>query len=194
MASKPKQRFTPEEYLTLEREAEYRSEYLDGEIFAMVGASEKHNLIVVNIVTRLNNQLRDRPCKVYSSDMRVDLRERGLYAYPDVIALCDKARFRDDEDDDMDNLLNPALIIEVLSKSTEAYDRGEKFTRYRRIGSLVEYLLVAQDKSHVEHYIRQSDNEWLLTEANSLDHSIYLPSIECHLKLADVYNKVEIGE
>jgi len=126
--------------------------------------------------------------------MRVDVRERGLYAYPDVVALCDEAKFRDDEDDEMDNLLNPTVIIEVLSKSTEGYDRGEKFTRYRRIESLVEYLLVAQNKHHIEHYIRQSGNEWLLTEAISLDDSIYLPSLECHLKLAEVYNKVDTGE
>lgn len=190
MASHPEPHFTPEEYLAMEREAEFKSEYIDGEIVAMVGASERHNLIVVNLVTLLNMQVRNRPCKVYSSDMRVDVRERGLYAYPDVVMLCGEAKFRDDE---MDNLLNPSLIIDVLSKSTEGYDRGEKFAKYRRIESLAEYLLFAQDEPHVEHYVRQANNEWLLSEVNELDDTLYLPSIACHLKLGEVYNKVELG-
>jgi Uma2 family endonuclease len=190
MASQPEPRFTPEEYLAMERGAKFKSEYIDGEIVAMVGASERHNLIVVNLTTLLNMQLGNRPCKVYSSDLRVDVRERGLYAYPDVIVMCGEARFRDDE---MDNLLNPTLIIEVVSKSTEGYDRGEKFAKYRRIESLAEYLLFAQNKSRVEHYVRQANDEWLLSETDELDDTIYLPSIACQLKLGEVYNKVKLG-
>jgi Uma2 family endonuclease len=191
MASQPKPRYTPEEYLAIEREAEFKNEYLDGEIIAMVGASEPHNLIVVNLVTELANQLKRRPCKIYASDMRVDLRERYLFAYPDVVVVCGDASFRIGE---MDNLLNPTLIIEVLSKSTEGYDRGMKFIKYRRIESLQEYLLVAQDEPRIEQYIRQPSKEWLLSEFNGLDTIAYLPSIECHLTFKEVYDKVGFPE
>ena len=191
MASQPEPRFTPEEYLAMEREAEFKSEYLDGEIIAMVGASEPHNLIVTNIVRELSLQLKKRSCKVYSSDMRVDVREHGLYAYPDVIVLCGEAKFRDKR---MDNFLNPTLIIEVLSKSTESYDRGRKFIKYRRIESLKKYLLVAQDRSHIEHYTRQPDNQWLLSEAKGMRGILQLSSINCKLKLAEVYDKVSFPE
>jgi Uma2 family endonuclease len=187
MASLPKPRYTPEEYLAMEREAEFKNEYLDGEIIAMVGASEPHNLIVVNLVTELANQLKRRPCKIYASDMRVDLRERYLFAYPDVVVVCGEASFRCGE---MDNLLNPTLIIEVLSKSTEYYDRGRKFIKYRRIESLQEYLLVAQDEPRIEQYIRQPSKEWLLSEFDGLETTVYLPSIECHLTFKEVYDKV----
>jgi Uma2 family endonuclease len=191
MASKLKPRFTPEEYLELEREAEFKSEYIDGEIIATTGASEPHNLIVTNIVRELSTQLKGRPCRVYSSDMRVDLRERSFYAYPDVVILCGEPKLHDDW---MDNLLNPTIIIEVLSQSTEAYDRGRKFMKYRRIESLAEYVLVAQDSCYVEHYTRQPDDHWVLSEASSLDENIYLPSIECDLKLSEVYDKVDLSK
>jgi Uma2 family endonuclease len=191
MASLPKLRYTPEEYLAMEREAEFKSEYLDGEIIAMSGASERHNLIVANLIIELGTQLKGRACKLYTSDMRVDVRERGLYAYPDVIVVCGDARFRSGK---MDNLLNPTLIIEVLSKSTEYYDRGQKFIKYRRIESLQEYLLVAQDEPRIEQYLRQPSNEWLLSEFNGLETTIQLPSINCHLNLADVYDKVSFPE
>lgn len=191
MASKPIQHLTPEEYLAMEREASYKSEYIDGEVVAMVGASEPHNLIVTNIIAELSVQLRGRPCKVYASDMRVDVRESGLYAYPDVVALCGEPILTDDE---QDNLRNPAVIIEVLSKSTEAYDRGKKFMKYRRIESLFEYVLIAQDKYHVEHYVRQQNGRWLLSESTALGDEIYLSSIDCHLKLSAIYDKVAINE
>ena len=191
MTSLPQLRYTPEEYLAMEREAEFKSEYLDGEIIAMSGASERHNLIVANVTTELVIQLKKRACKVYTSGMRVDLRERYLYAYPDVVVVCGDARFRCDE---MDNLLNPTLIIEVLSKSTEYYDRGRKFIKYRRIESLQEYLLVAPDEPRIEQYIRQPSNEWLLSEYNKPEMTIHLSSINCHLNLIDMYDKVDFPE
>jgi len=191
MASNPTERFTTDEYLAMERAAQYKSEYIDGEIVAMVGASEPHNLIVTNLVGELSVQLRGRLCRVYASDMRVDVRESGLCAYPDVVALCGEPILADDE---QDNLRNPGVIIEVLSKSTEAYDRGKKFMKYRRIESLLEYLFIAQDKSHVEHYVRQVNGGWLLSESTTLGDEIYLSSIDCHLKLSVIYDKVAICE
>jgi Uma2 family endonuclease len=191
MVSNPIERFTADEYLAMERAAQYKSEYLDGEVVAMAGASEPHNLIVTNIVAELGVQLRGRPCRVYISNMRVDVRESGLYAYPDVVALCGEPILSDDQ---RDNLRNPAVIIEVLSKSTEGYDRGRKAMKYRRIESLLEYLLVAQDKSHVEHYVRQAKGGWLLSESTTLGDEILLSSIDCHLKLSAIYDKVSISE
>ena len=191
MASKPIERFTPNEYLAMERAAQYKSEYIDGEIIAMVGASEPHNLIVTNIVGELSVQLRGRQCRVYASDMRVDVRESGLYAYPDVVALCGEPIL---EGDEQDNLRNPAIIVEVLSKSTEAYDRGKKFMKYRKIESLSEYLLIAQDKSQVEHYVRQANGGWLLSESTAVSDEIHLASIDSHLKLSVIYDKVQVCE
>ena len=190
MVSQRKPKFTPEEYLEMERKAEFKSEYLDGEIFAMAGARERHNLIVVNVVTQLGTQLKGRPCRLYSNDMRVDVREHGLYSYPDIVALCSEPLWRDAR---RDNLLNPSLIIEVLSRSTAAYDRGEKFERYRRIDSFAEYVLIAQEKYHIEYFIRQPNNQWLLSEISGLVGKVGLASIGCDLVLADVYDKVEVG-
>ena len=188
MSLQPQQRYTPQEYLALERKAEYRSEYLAGEIFAMSGASRQHNLIAGNVFASLHGQLRNRPCEVYMGDMRVKVNQTGLYTYPDVVALCGEPQF---DDAQRDTLLNPAVIIEVLSPSTEAHDRGGKFGHYRKLDSLREYLLVAQEEPHIEHYVWQSDNQWLLSEAYSLQATVQLPSISCTLVLAEVYEKVE---
>jgi len=190
MASQTKPHYTPEEYLAIERGSEGKSEYYGGEIFAMSGASERHNLIAANILAGLHAQFRGRPCKVYTSDMRVKVNPTGLYTYPDVVALCGEARF---DDEQKDTLLNPTLIIEVLSKSTEAYDRGEKFAHYRKVDSLTEYLLVSQEKHQVDHYVRQSDNHWMLTDASNLEDTISLTSINCVLALNEIYDKVEMG-
>jgi Uma2 family endonuclease len=189
MSLQPQRRYTPEEYLALERKAEYKSEYFAGEIFAMSGASERHNLIVANVVAALHTQFRNRPCKVYPGDMRVKVNTTGLYTYPDVVALCGEAQF---DDEQRDTLLNPTVIVEVLSPSTEAYDRGDKFGHYRKLASLAEYVLISQEKSHIEHYLRQPDNQWLLSEASDLQDVMQLPSIGCVLLLAEVYDKVEI--
>jgi Uma2 family endonuclease len=187
MASQPHTRYTPDEYLAIERAADFKSEYIDGYIVAMVGASEPHNLIVTNVVGELRSQLKGRDCRVYSSDMRVDLRERKLFAYPDVVVVCGEPEFADER---RDNLRNPVVIIEVLSQSTESYDRGLKFIKYRRIESLKEYVLVAQDGALIERYVRQPNGYWLMSEANGLDAVVRLDSIECDLRLVEVYDKV----
>ena len=187
MSGQPQARYSPQEYLKLERQAEYKSEYVNGEIFAMSGASEEHNLIVMNVAAALHAQFRGRPCKVYANDMRVKVSPTGLYTYPDVVAVCGEAQL---EDAHLDTLLNPTLLVEVLSSSTEAYDRGEKAEHYRRLPSLAEYLLISQDKPHLEHYRRQADGRWLLSEASQLHALISLPAIDCTLRLAAVYDRV----
>lgn len=188
MSSKPRPRYTPAEYLAMERQAEQRSEYLGGEIFAMGGASERHNLIVTNTVRELSLQLKGRPCKTYASDMRVKVSPTGLYTYPDIVVVCGKALFDDEE---TDTLLNPTVIIEVLSKSTEGYDRGQKFEHYRKLESLAEYVLIAQEKVHVECYVRQPEGQWLLSETDNAQDTVPMPSIQCRLALSEVYDKVE---
>ena len=189
MSSQAQQPYTPEEYLALERQAPYKSEYCAGDIFAMAGASRWHNLIVTNVVRELSLQLKGRPCTTYPSDMRLKISPTGLYAYPDVTVVCGEAQF---EDTQQDTLLNPTLIVEVLSDSTEAYDRGGKFAHYRKLASLLEYVLITQTKPHLEHYVRQPDNRWLLAEVDSLRDTLHFPSIDCHLALAEVYDKVDI--
>lgn len=188
MASNPKTFYTPEEYLALERSSEIKHEYYNGEIFAMGGATEEHVSIVTNLVGELHSQLKTGPCKVYSNDLRVQVSLSGLYTYPDVIVLCEKPRFSEKQGD---TLLNPALIIEVLSDSTKDYDRGGKFEQYRAIDSFVEYLLIAQDRPHVEHYSRQPNGSWLLQETNNLEDTIELRSAPCRLRMADIYSRIE---
>ena len=185
-----KPRLTPEDYLAIERGAEYKSEYFNGEIFAMTGASEPHNAIVVNTTIQLGNQLKKRPCRLYANDLRVKVSPTGMYTYPDVAAACGELRF---EDGYIDTLLNPSVIVEVLSPSTEAYDRGEKFAHYRRLDSLMEYVLVSQDKVRVEHYTRQAGG-WLLTEISDLDGVLRLASIDCSVRLRDIYDKVQFED
>ena len=188
MWSLAKLKYTPQEYLALERAAEYRSEYDSGQIFPMGSAGRAHNLICGNVSAALSSQLRDRPCEVYSNDMRVQAASASRYSYPDVV-VCDEPQFLDASED---TLLNPLVLVEVLSPSTESKDRGEKFLRYRRIETLNDYLLVSQDAHHVEHFQRQADGSWRLTEADGLDESITLDSIGCVLPLAEVYAKVTL--
>ena len=190
MPSQPKSYCTPEQYLTLERTAAYKSEYFRGEVFAMAGASPTHVLIVANIVAALHGQLRRRPCNVYSTDLRVQVQASGLYTYPDVVVVCGDLQF---DDDHQDTLLNPTLIVEVLSESTQDYDRGGKFAQYRKIPSFMEYVLVAQDECQVEHFVKQAHGGWLLSETNRLDDTLSLSSIECTLLLSDVYEKVQFS-
>ena len=188
MSLQPKPYLSPEDYLALERRAEFKSEYFDGEIFAMAGASEPHNLIVANTLSEIRQQLKKRPCRAYANDMRVKVSPTGLFTYPDVIVVCGQARF---DDSQRDTLLNPTLIVEVLSGSTEAYDRGRKFEHYRKLESLMEYVLIAQHRPHVESYRRQPDQRWVLTESDGLESSLRLDAIDCELALAEIYDKVE---
>ena len=185
MEPKTKSQMSPEQYLEIERKAEYKSEYFNGEMFALAGAKENHNLIVLNTGSELRSQLKGRPCKVYPGDMRVRAYETGLYTYPEVVIVCVDPSF---EDKERDTLLNPVVIIEVLSESTEAYDRGRKFEHYRQIPSLQEYVLISQDRYKIEKFTRHK--EWTLSEEGELEKSIDLPSIRCSLKLAEVYDKV----
>ena len=189
MSSLAQSRYTPDHYLALERQAKHRSEYINGYIIAMVGASRQHNLIAGNVFGELRAQLGGRPCEAYINDMRVKVSVTGLYTYPDVVALCGEPYF---EDARVDTLLNPSVIVEVLSESTEAYDRGEKFAHYRRLESLRDYVLIAQDKVRVEHYVRQGD-QWLLSEANDLVSAVHLSSIGCEVVLRNIYERVEFS-
>jgi Uma2 family endonuclease len=188
MASQPKTYFTAEEYLELERQSQYRSEYFNGEIFAMGGASPRHVLIVTNVVAELRSQLKKQPSTVFSTDLRVRVSPTGLYTYPDVVVVCGKPLFSDEQ---KDTLTNPTLIAEALSKSTKDYDRGDKFEQYRALDSVKEYVLIAQDRYHVEHHRRQTDNTWVLSDTNRIEDSMELISIGCHLDMVEIYDKVD---
>jgi len=188
MSTLAKTFFTPEQYLEIERKAEYKSEYYQGEMFAMSGATSAHNLIVTNLIAELRQQLRKRPCLTYPSDMRVRVSATGLYTYPDLVVVCSEPQFLDER---RDTLLNPTVIVEVLSPSTEAYHR-RKFEQYRSIESLRDYLLVASESVNVDLFTRQPDGRWLLTAANRLDDIIEIPSIDCRLALQDLYEKVDL--
>jgi Uma2 family endonuclease len=188
MSSLPKPRFTPEQYLERERQADHKSEYLSGEIFAMAGASEAHNLIVTNVVRELSARLRGRPCRTYPSDMKVEVGPSGLFTYPDVSVVCGEPRFHDAR---RDMVQNPTVIVEVLSPSTEAYDRGAKFAQYRRLESLTDYLLISASECRVEHYVRLRDGQWLLSEVMTQEQVVVIGSIDCELPMAEVYERVE---
>ena len=188
MSSQPTTLLSPDEYLELERKAEFKSEYFQGEVFAMAGASRWHGLIVLNVGAELRQQLKARPCETYASDMRLRVSPSGLYTYPDVMVVCDEAQFADDQ---KDTLLNPNLIVEVLSDSTRDYDRGRKFQHYRTVPSLREYLTIEQDAPHIERWTRQPEDRWLLTEFSDLSQSVQLTSVSCVLSLTEVYDKVK---
>jgi len=187
MSSVPKTFVTPEEYLAMDRKAKVKSEYFSGQIIAFAGASKEHNLIVANVIAGLHRQLVDRECNVYPSDMRVSIAQTGAYAYPDVVVTCGEERF---DEGTVDVLLNPTVLIEVLSDSTAVHDRGEKFENYRRIESLCEYLLISQAPYRADLYTRQNDQQWLLTEIGECDGVVVLNSINCQLTLKEIYAKV----
>ena len=189
MSALPNIAWTAERYLAYERASEERHEYLNGQVYAFAGASANHNLITANTLSSLHTQLRQRPCTVYPSDMRLKVSGTGLYTYPDISVVCGTPQF---EDDQRDTLLNPTLLVEVLSPSTESYDRGRKFQHYRTLESLQEYLLIAQDSSRIEHYTRQPNGQWLLADFSQPEASLELTSIGCALLLADVYEKVAL--
>jgi Uma2 family endonuclease len=180
---------TPDEYLSMERHAPSKSEYRAGEICAMPDDSQWHDLIVANVLREFRRQLTGRSCSTYASAMRVKVSLTGLYTYPDVTVVSGETQFEDDQED---TLLNPWLIVEVLSESTQGYDRGEKFEHYRKLASLREYVLIAQEECHVEHFVRQPDDRWLLSETDNIQDTIQLPSINCCLALAAIYDQVDI--
>jgi Uma2 family endonuclease len=198
--------FTVEEYLAFERAADERHEYLDGVIYAMAGShspqamageSEAHGTICINLSISLGSQLRGKPCRVFSKDMKVRCgpycphTRKGLYAYPDLAVVCDPRRYHDQA---RDVLLNPTVIIEVLSPSTEAFDRGDKLHLYRRwLPTLMDYVLVAQDRPAMEHYQRATTGQWALQTVTGLDAYLSLPSIDCTVLLADVYERLEFS-
>jgi Uma2 family endonuclease len=191
MSTQPKHRLTPEEYLVRERLAETKSEYYRGEVFAMAGASRKHNLIVANLVASLVTSLRRRNCTVYPSDMRLLVSDTGLYTYPDVLVVSGKPILTDAEGD---VLTNPVLIIEVLSESTKNYDRGGKFHQYMRIPTLQEYLTVSQTEMLIDQRIRQADNSWLIRELVPAKGKVSIQGLGVELDFAEVYDKVDFDE
>ena len=186
MAAPIQQHYTAEEYLAYERQAAYKSEYIAGQILAMSGASWEHSPSAGNLLGVLSTQLRDRPGTVHASALRVKVRTKGMYSYPDLVVVCGEPQF---EDSQLDTLLNPTVIIEVLSPSTEAYDRGAKFGYYRALPSLHEYLLIAQDKMLIEHYVR-AEETWVLTAISDPAAVLRLPAIDCIVPLAEIYRKV----
>jgi Uma2 family endonuclease len=186
MSAHAQPRLTPEQYLEIERAAEFKSDYYDGRMYAMSGGSYRHITAIGNLAFGLRSRLGPR-CSVHTSDLRLQVSPSGLYTYPDVIVVCGEPRFVDRQND---NLLNPTVLAEVLSPSTEAYDRGFKSTQYRTIASLQEYALVWQFEPRVEVYQRQSGGRWLLTEFMGLDAVCRFESLDCTVALSDIYHNV----
>ena len=189
MATASLHHYTPEEYLAMERGAPFKSEYRDGRILAMTGTTARHAQIVLNLGAELHTRFGDGPCSAFVNDLRVRIERENRYVYPDLVALCEQPRF---EDGVLDTLMNPSLVVEVLSESTEAYDRGEKFAAYRRLESIAEYVLVAQDRIAVERYRREGD-VWTFTAFESMDHILELASIDASVPLARIYRRTGIG-
>jgi Uma2 family endonuclease len=187
---KRKTAITSAEYLVRERAAEFRSEYFAGEMFAMAGGSFRQSLIKANLVAELRADLKGRHCFACDSDLRIKVVSSGLYTYPDASVICEPIEF---EDDKRDVVLNPVLVVEVLSPSTEAYDRGKKFEHYRRIPSLREYVLVSQEAPHVEHFLRNEDRTWTLTEVSGLEAKLSLPTLGIEMSLLEIFDKVDFN-
>ena len=191
MSAVPVPRFTPEQYLLLERAATQRSELINGEIYAMAGVSREHSLIVTNLGRELSNRLRGRPCETHLTDLRLSVPDTRLYTYPDALVICDEPSFVDEQ---FDTVTNPIALFEVLSPSTEAYDRGTKFAHYRRLTSLKYYVLISQAEPLVERYERQESNTWLLTELRGLDAILDLPALQVSIPLSDLYERIVFVE
>ncbi|MBL8167171.1 MAG: Uma2 family endonuclease [Acidobacteria bacterium] len=187
MSAQAQQKYLmPEEYLAIERQSAEKSEYVDGVMYVMAGGSPNHSLIGGNVLTELNTQLKRSPCRVFNSDLKVCVPSKRKYFYPDVTVVCGAPQF----DDDQDVLLNPLLLIEVLSDSTAGYDRARKFLYYQEIESFSEYLLLSQDEFVVEHYVKQPNGSWIYTVARGEEQSVELTTINCRLQLRDIYAKV----
>jgi Uma2 family endonuclease len=181
-------RMTEAEYLIFERASETKHEWMNGQVVAMTGASRAHNLISVNVLTALKSALRGRGCEIYPADMRVKVGATGLYTYPDISVVCGEAAFNDDR---LDTLLNPTVVFEILSPTTERYDRGRKFQHYRELESLQMYVLIAQDMPRIECYARTGSDQWVLSDYKGLDTDAQLEPIGATLQLAEVYEQVD---
>ena len=177
------------EYLQAQRQAQTKSEYLAGQVFAMAGAPRTHNTITLNLVGASRQRLRARGCSLFAIDIRVRIQDASAHFYPDVVIVCGQPQFEDEQED---NLLNPVVIVEVLSPSTEDFDRGEKFFAYRKLTSLREYLLVSQNKVCIEHFIRQPDGQWLKREYTHPEQVVHLESVGADLPVQTVYEGITL--
>ncbi|CAN5410114.1 Uma2 family endonuclease [soil metagenome] len=186
-----KKKYTPEEYLALEEKAEFRSEYDNGEIVAMAGGSLNHQQITVNLTVFFDSKIRKKGCRVLPSEMKIWVESIGKFYYPDVTIICEKPKFYKKRNDTIEN---PKLLIEVLSDSTEAKDRGEKFFAYQTLGSLQEYVLVSQDKHLVETFTKQADGSWRYLATIGLKSKVYFESVQTELSLKEIYDLVEFEE
>ncbi|OLD24938.1 MAG: hypothetical protein AUJ04_08475 [Acidobacteria bacterium 13_1_40CM_3_55_6] len=191
MSAQIKPRYSLEDYFELERTSEEKWEWFNGEVFCMSGVSPNHGLVEINFAALLSNKLEGRNCRVFPADIRIKTPAAPPYRYADLSILCGRPIY--ENIGGVETLTNPELIVEVLSRSTEAYDRGDKFTYYKSIPSLREYLLVAQHRPHISQFVKQSDDSWNQTEVNDLAASLYLPSIDCTLALNEVYRGIEFG-
>jgi len=189
MSAAPKPRkLTVAEYFALEEKAERRSEFYDGEMFAMAGASREHNAITRNLTAEFHNRLKEGPCQVFVADLRVKVDRTGLYTYPDLLIVCGPPEYAPEN---RDTLVNPKVVIEVLSPSTERYDRTTKFRHYKQLPSVMEYVLVAQDEPLVERYVRQTDASWGQVDFVGLGASLTLATVSAVVPLAEIYRGVE---
>lgn len=188
--AEPLRRLTEAEYLKIERAAEFKSEFFDGEMFAMAGGTPQHSLIATNLAAEFRNHLKASSCVAYNADLRLKVEATGLCTYPDLSVICGALQLAAGTDD---TVVNPTVIVEVLSDSTEAYDRGKKFEHYRQMASLKEYLLVSQREPRIELFTRQADGRWLMNEAANKDASLELPSLRITLSLAEVYANVSFA-
>ena len=188
MSTQPKRRHSLEEYFELERTSDERWEYFNGEVFCMSGVSKNHGELESNLITTLNNELRFRGCHVYPANIRVKVPAAPPYRYPDLSIVCDEPVF--EKIGGVEALKNPIVLVEILSPSTEAYDRGDKFTYYKSIPSLREYVLVAQHRPHITHYVKETEEKWNYEELNDVTDKLTLPSIDCVLPLSEIYRNV----
>lgn len=188
VAHPPRRRYTPQEYLELERAAEFKSEYLGGYIYAMAGGSPEHNTVLSNTHIEVGSQLKSTGCRTYVTEQKICIPSEELYTYPDVSIVCGEPLFHEEH---RDVLTNPKVIIEVLSPSTEDYDRGRKFTRYQEIASLTDYILISQDRPRIDHCERKGEGQWLISTYIGLDTEVHIESIGCVLRMREIYDLVE---
>lgn len=192
MTAQPKHKYTLQEYFEIEKNSEEKFEYWDGNIWNMAGASPAHERIVVNISGHLRELLRGRGCSVFGSNLKVKVPAYLPYRYPDLTAYCGQGIYEKMEG--LEVLTNPQMIVEVLLPSTEAFDRGEKFSYYKSIQSFTEYILIASNRPFVTHFIKQNENEWIQREANSLDGKLFLPNFDTEILLSEIYLDVEFPD